>query len=84
MAGNGDRNARRIRVFLRVRVEDEAAHFVAARQHLLGQGGDEADMETILGTGRAPRVDRCLVELLDQWTIPGCSVEDSDAEPDLS
>lgn len=70
--------------FLRVRVENEAALFEAARQHLLGQGGDAADVETILGTGRAPRVNRCLVELLDRGTIPGCSVEDSGAEPDFS
>lgn len=70
--------------FLRVRVESEAALFEAARQHLLGQGGDEVDVETILGTGRAPRVDRCLVELLDRGEIPGCSVEDSGAERDLS
>jgi hypothetical protein len=64
---------------LNVRVEDQRKLFTAAKAHLLAHGGTTHDIEMFLGTEASPRIDRCLVELLDSRRLPGCLIENSGA-----
>lgn len=68
---------------LTVRVDSaEALQRAAFRNYTVDNGNTEmafADAETFFGPENDPNIPSCLTQLLDPGSIPGCSIDCSDA-----